>query len=529
MIDPMTGRLPQFPAFALVLGLYLAIPNAAFAHYSMVLPQATFGRLGEPVTIIYQWGHPFEHQLSDAPLPAAFTIFTPSGNKTEANKDIKAFELPKADGKKVRAFRIQFTPKERGDFVFVLRTPPIWMEEDAAFVEDTVQVVLHVQVQQGWDAATGGKMEITPLTRPYGLQAGMVFQARFRADGKALAGALVEIERYNSAAPAVLPLDEHITRTVKSDADGVVTASLMEPGWWGLTASRQGGKKDHEGKMYPIHERVTLWVFVDDPKSIRPEAQTPESKTENSKSEIRNPNLRAAFIPLFAAYPLLAVHISDGNVLTPGWLVGGYLLAVILMVFGSWRIQDEEIPRVALLTSAFFVVSMIHVPVPGLPTSAHLLLNGLLGVVLGRRAALAIPIGLFLQAVLLQHGGVTTLGVNSCVMTLPALLAWQVFLMLQCLPDRVKMPNFVIGMVVGGSAVLATVFLHCLALLWGGTSDWRSLIVLTLIPHLIIAAVEGVVLGFTVRFLARVKPDMLRGQVTRESSECLADAQSQMA
>lgn len=35
------------------------------------------------------------------------------------------------------------------------------------------------------------------------------------------------------------------------------------------------------------------------------------------------------------------------------------------------------------MTAAFFVASLIHVPIG--PTSVHLLLNGLLGVVVGRR------------------------------------------------------------------------------------------------------------------------------------------------
>jgi len=196
---------------------------------------------------------------------------------------------------------------------------------------------------------------------------------------------------------------------------------------------------------------------------------------------------------------------------------------------------------------------LIHVPVPGLPSSAHLLFNGLLGVVLGRRAALAIPLGLLLQAVLLQHGGLTTLGVNTCVMVLPALLAWQMFATWQRLgrrsevrgqrsevsgepgcvsarsPEtevRGRVPNFALGLLIGVVAVLATVFLLCLALWLGGTSDWRSLIVLTLVPHLLIAAVEGVILGFTVSFLARVKPDLLRGRARQENTECAADALS---
>ncbi len=282
-----------------------------------------------------------------------------------------------------------------------------------------------------------------------------------------------------------------------------------------------------------------------------------------------------------SALAVFAVHIPDGNVLTPLWLIGGYLLAGILVVMGSWRIQDEEIPQVALLTAAFFVASLMHVPVPGLPSSAHLL-----GVVLGRRAALAIAMGLLLQAVLLQHGGLTTLGVNCCVMALPALMAWQMFMTLQRLPGWKRpalrgtlvalavlawslslvygllgftgslrhvswpvlfavvvlasalggliargeqrlgnAPEFALGLLVGEIAVLATVLLHCLVLVWGGTSDWRALVILALPPHLFIAAVEGIVLGFTVSFLARVKPELLQG-ARWENTECPANALS---
>src|SRR5947199_215468 len=119
-----------------------------------------------------------------------------------------------------------------------------------------------------------------------------------------------------------------------------------------------------------------------------------------------------------------AVHISDG-ILAPDWWGGGFLVAGLFAVLGARRVRDEEIPRIALLTAAFFVASLIHVRLG--PTSVHLLLNGLVGVVLGRRAALAIPVGLALQAALLGHGGFTALGVNACVLTLPALLAGALF------------------------------------------------------------------------------------------------------
>jgi cobalt/nickel transport system permease protein len=285
-------------------------------------------------------------------------------------------------------------------------------------------------------------------------------------------------------------------------------------------------------------------------------------------------------VPTAFDLSLLAVHISDGILAVPWWL-GGFVGAGLLAWIATWRIREEEIPRVALLTAAFFVASLVHVRVG--PTSVHLLLNGLVGVVLGPRAALAILIGVALQVALLGHGGFTTIGINSCVMALPALLSWQLFRILHRLPwlrrpwfravlvgacaftwttsllysvvllftNRIteldtldltranvaafhplslalaalvagaaawlehgleNAPEFPLGLLVGEFAVLATALLNCLVLSWGGQEDWHALALLVFVAHLPIAVIEGIVLGFTVGFLARVKPDLLGGE-----------------
>jgi cobalt/nickel transport system permease protein len=211
--------------------------------------------------------------------------------------------------------------------------------------------------------------------------------------------------------------------------------------------------------------------------------------------------------------PTFAVHISDG-VLTAPWLAGGFAMAAVLALIGSIRIRDEEIPRIALLTAAFFVASLLHIRVG--PTSVHLLLNGLVGVILGWRAALAIPVGLFLQVALIGHGGFLTLGINACVMDLPALVAGGVFsLVCRRAPDldsrRQARFHLAVGCLVGGGAVALTALLNALVLLWGGAEDWRALVVVVLLAHLPLVAVEGLVVGCTVSFLARVKPEMLAG------------------
>ncbi|HEX5270177.1 MAG TPA: energy-coupling factor ABC transporter permease, partial [Gemmataceae bacterium] len=175
-------------------------------------------------------------------------------------------------------------------------------------------------------------------------------------------------------------------------------------------------------------------------------------------------------MPSFTLPTIFAVHISDG-MLQPSWEWGGIAVASLLALYGAWKVRDEEIPRIALLTSAFFVASLIHVPVPGGPRT-HLLLNGLLGVILGRRALLAVPVGLALQAALFGHGGFLSLGVNSVVMGLPALLAGALFAGLHRLPS-LRRPGFRAALVAVSVVAFSLSLVYAVTLLV--TNDPRQL------------------------------------------------------
>jgi cobalt/nickel transport system permease protein len=208
-------------------------------------------------------------------------------------------------------------------------------------------------------------------------------------------------------------------------------------------------------------------------------------------------------------FPLFAVHISDG-VLETTWLAGGFVVAGFFAFVGAYRIRDEEIPRIALLTAAFFIASSIHIRVG--PSSWHLLFNGLVGVMLGRRAGLAIPIGLGLQYFLLMHGGFYTLGINTCIMLLPALLAGAAFSVVCHAAQRRQLGArtlLVAGSLVGTLTVLATIVLNYGVLVLGGETDWSVPAGILFLLHLPVAALEGIIVGFLVSFLGRVKPDLI--------------------
>src|SRR5438270_1755052 len=122
----------------LALGLLAAFAGPAAAHFNMLLPQSASGKKGEAVTLTYQWGHPFEHQLFDALRPLSVTVLGPDGKKADLTGGLGEVSLDAGKDKKVKAYRLRFTPAERGDYVFLLQTPPIWMDEEKEFYQDTV-------------------------------------------------------------------------------------------------------------------------------------------------------------------------------------------------------------------------------------------------------------------------------------------------------------------------------------------------------------------------------------------------------
>jgi uncharacterized GH25 family protein len=248
---------------AVLAVMVLDCPAVACAHYHMLLPDKPAAKTGETVTLVYQFGHPFEHQLFETQIPKHLSVIAPDGTRTDLLGKLEKIAVDGADGKKVTAFKTTFTPEKRGDYTVVAVADPVTVEGEKVPLHDVVKVVVHVQTQNGWDrrnTLTGVDLpDPSPLTRPYGLQPGIAFRAEFEepASGgtRPLVGALVEVERYNPTPPKELPPDEHITRTARTDRVGTATATFTDPGWWCVTCIR-----DKSG----VRQRGTIWVHVDE-------------------------------------------------------------------------------------------------------------------------------------------------------------------------------------------------------------------------------------------------------------------------
>lgn len=198
------------------------------------------------------------------------------------------------------------------------------------------------------------------------------------------------------------------------------------------------------------------------------------------------------------------MHIAEG-VLSPAVLAGGAVLALAGTALGLRKLEYDRLVAVGILSAAFFVASLIHVPV-GL-SSAHLVLNGLVGVLLGWAAFPSILVALLLQALLFQFGGITVLGVNVFTMGFAAVISWYVFRAICYLCPGMKGVR-VAAFMGGALGVALAAVLTALALAFTDEGFWLAARLL-LLAHLPVMLVEGLVTMFTVSFIMRVRPELL--------------------
>lgn len=199
---------------------------------------------------------------------------------------------------------------------------------------------------------------------------------------------------------------------------------------------------------------------------------------------------------------LRAMHISEG-ILSAPVLTGGAVIAVAATAAGLRKLSPEKIPQAGLLSAAFFVASLVHVPLG--PASVHMVLNGIVGLLLGWAAVPVIAVALLLQAVLFQFGGITSLGVNTIIMAAPAVLCHYLFK-----PFLSKSHTLVMAaaFACGAAAVFLSALIAAAALVLTGEA-FREVSAALVGAHVFVMIIEGIVTMFCVAFLKKVQPSML--------------------
>ncbi len=200
------------------------------------------------------------------------------------------------------------------------------------------------------------------------------------------------------------------------------------------------------------------------------------------------------------------MHISEG-VLPISELIGGFILSGIGVVYGMVKMRADDVPKVGIFTAVFFVASLIHVPIG--PSSVHLVLNGLLGIILGWAAFPSIMVALLLQAIFFQFGGLTVLGVNTFNMAFPSVL---VYLLFKNFIRRSGTPFYIASFFTGFLAILFAGIFTAGSLALAG-EKFFTVSKMILLAHIPIMIVEGIICLVVLRFIKKVKPEILNMEV----------------
>ena len=256
----MRGRLALVWFVALTLA-WIACPDAE-AHFGMVIPSdnMVMQEDARTVDVTLSFSHPMEMVGMELVKPKAFSV-----QANGAGQDL----LPTLTPVTVMdhpAWQAAYPVKRPGVYMFVMEPQPYWEPaEDCFIIHYTKTVVTAFGDDEGWDAEVGLPTEIVPLSKPYGLYAGNLFQGIVKLNGKPVPFAEVEVEYYNRDRRASAPTDYMVTQTVKADQNGVFSYTAPRAGWWGFAALNTA---DYTLKADGVDKEVELgaviWVHFED-------------------------------------------------------------------------------------------------------------------------------------------------------------------------------------------------------------------------------------------------------------------------
>ncbi len=248
----------SFFKFLISIFAVLFFTGIAFAHFGVILPSDDIIGEKDPkkITLKVYFMHPFEQEWLNMEKPKAFGVLI-----GEAKIDLlESLVNKKIKGK--NAWEAKFMIKKPGDYIFYLEPQPYWEPAEDKFIVHYPKVVVQaLGKEEGWDKEVGLPIEIVPLTRPYGLWVGNVFQGIVKVNGKPLPFAEIEVEYFNEGGKVKAPKDAYVTQVIKADANGVFTYAIPKAGWWGFAALTDAPYKiKKDGKEYPVEIGGIMWI-----------------------------------------------------------------------------------------------------------------------------------------------------------------------------------------------------------------------------------------------------------------------------
>lgn len=234
---------------------------SASAHFLTLLPSSDL--LGadsdRTVHLEIQFTHPMEQgPLMNMDKPEQFGVLV-NGKKENL---LDSLEAERHGGS--TAFSTEYKIRRPGNYIFYIEPAPYWEPAEQKMIVHYTKVVVDAfDYGDGWDQTVGFPVEIEPLTRPYGLWAGNVFQGIVKQHGEPVPFAEIEVEYWNDDGVEA-PGGAFVTQVIKSDQNGVFSYAMPREGWWGFAALIDGPEKmkNPEGKEVDVELGALIWVHA---------------------------------------------------------------------------------------------------------------------------------------------------------------------------------------------------------------------------------------------------------------------------
>jgi cobalt/nickel transport protein len=248
----------------LIVFLSLIAAGPAWSHFGMLIPSDSMVMQDDnrTITLTLSFSHPFEGMGMELAKPKVFSVL--AGGKTQDL--LGSLEETQVMGH--AAWQAAYPLKRPGVYMFYMEPEPYWEPaEDTFIIHYTKSVVAAFGDDEGWDEEIGLKTEIVPLSKPFGLYAGNVFQGIVKLNGKVVPFGEVEVEYYNKDKKYTAPTEYMTTQTIKADGNGVFTYAAPVPGWWGFAALNTADfKLPHEAEQKDVELGAVIWVYFNEMK-----------------------------------------------------------------------------------------------------------------------------------------------------------------------------------------------------------------------------------------------------------------------
>lgn len=242
----------------LILTGLLIFPMPIQAHFGMLIPSDTMIMQGDnrTVSLRVSFSHPFDGIGMEMAKPRVFNVIT-NGNRIDLMGLLKKDTVMSGT-----AWALDFKITRPGVYMFLVEPEPYWEPAENAFIVHYTKTVLTAfGDDEGWDHEIGLKTEIIPLSKPYGLYAGNLFQGIVKLNGKPVPFAEVEIEYYNKNRQLIAPTDYMVTQTIKADTNGVFSYVAPVEGWWGFAALNSADfKLEKDGQDKDVELGAVIWI-----------------------------------------------------------------------------------------------------------------------------------------------------------------------------------------------------------------------------------------------------------------------------